>query len=96
MLLAIDVGNTNTKFAVYGDGAWKGQWRASTRTTCTADEYAPWFAGLLGFEGLGFSDITALLLWQRRCAGLAGFHGPMLEHGDELDAAALEARLAAS
>ncbi len=28
---------------------------------------------------IGFSDITALLLWQRRRAGLVGFHGPMLE-----------------
>ena len=62
MLLAIDVGNTNTKFAVYGDGVWKGQWRASTRTTCTADEYAPWFAGLLGFQGLSFSDISACII----------------------------------
>jgi muramoyltetrapeptide carboxypeptidase len=35
---------------------------------------------------VGFSDITALLLWQRRCAGLSGFHGPMLERGDEIDA----------
>lgn len=32
---------------------------------------------------VGYSDVTALLLWQRRCAGLAGFHGPMLEHGGE-------------
>jgi muramoyltetrapeptide carboxypeptidase len=35
---------------------------------------------------VGFSDITALLLWQRRCAGLSGFHGPMLERGGEVDA----------
>lgn len=28
---------------------------------------------------VGYSDITTLLLWQRRCAGLMGFHGPMLE-----------------
>ncbi len=28
---------------------------------------------------IGYSDITSLLLWQRRCAGLTGFHGPMLE-----------------
>ncbi len=28
---------------------------------------------------VGFSDVTALLLWQRRRAGLIGFHGPMLE-----------------
>ncbi len=39
---------------------------------------------------VGYSDITALLLWQRRCAGLVGFHGPMLERGDELDPVAFE------
>jgi muramoyltetrapeptide carboxypeptidase len=27
---------------------------------------------------VGFSDITTLLLWQQRCAGLVGIHGPML------------------
>ena len=32
----------------------------------------------------GFSDVTALLLWQQRCAGLAGFHGPMLDRGSAL------------
>jgi muramoyltetrapeptide carboxypeptidase len=26
---------------------------------------------------IGFSDVTTLLLWQLRCAGLAGVHGPM-------------------
>jgi len=26
---------------------------------------------------VGFSDVTTLLLWQLRCAGLTGFHGPM-------------------
>lgn len=28
---------------------------------------------------VGFSDVTTLLLWQLRCAGLMGLHGPMLE-----------------
>ena len=28
---------------------------------------------------VGFSDVTTLLLWQLRAAGLAGFHGPMFE-----------------
>ena len=28
---------------------------------------------------IGFSDITTLFLWQRKCAGLVGFHAPMLE-----------------
>lgn len=30
----------------------------------------------------GYSDITTLLLWQRRFAGLMGIHGPMLESGE--------------
>jgi muramoyltetrapeptide carboxypeptidase len=39
---------------------------------------------------IGFSDITTLLLWQRKSAGLVGFHAPMLERRegmrpDELD-----------
>jgi muramoyltetrapeptide carboxypeptidase len=33
---------------------------------------------------VGYSDVTTLLLWQRRCAGLVGFHGPMLERGEEI------------
>ena len=38
---------------------------------------------------VGYSDVTALLLWQQRCAGLSGFHGPMLELGCELSPAAV-------
>jgi muramoyltetrapeptide carboxypeptidase len=30
---------------------------------------------------VGYSDITSLLLWQRRVVGLIGIHGPMLEAG---------------
>lgn len=43
---------------------------------------------------VGYSDITTLLLWQWRCAGLIGFHGPMLERGECLEAASLEALIA--
>ena len=42
---------------------------------------------------VGYSDVTALLLWQRRDARLAGFHGPMLERGGELDPGSLAALL---
>ncbi len=31
---------------------------------------------------VGYSDVTTLLLWQRRAAGLIGVHGPMLERGE--------------
>ena len=44
---------------------------------------------------VGYSDATALLLWQRRCAGLVGFHGPMLERGSDVDAGAMRALVAA-
>jgi muramoyltetrapeptide carboxypeptidase len=40
---------------------------------------------------VGYSDITALLLWQRRCAGLMGFHGPMLDRGGDVDPEAIAA-----
>jgi muramoyltetrapeptide carboxypeptidase len=40
---------------------------------------------------VGYSDITALLLWQQRCAGLAGFHGPMLELGAGLGRGSVDA-----
>ncbi len=33
---------------------------------------------------VGFSDVTTLLLWQRRVAGLVGFHGPVLEREEPL------------
>ena len=33
---------------------------------------------------VGYSDITTLLLWQRKHAGLVGIHGPMLEKKDSL------------
>ena len=44
---------------------------------------------------VGFSDVTALLLWQRRAAGLVGFHGPMLDRGGDLREDELDALVAA-
>ena len=43
---------------------------------------------------IGYSDITALLLWQQRQAGLMGVHGPMLDRGADVDPAALAALVA--
>jgi muramoyltetrapeptide carboxypeptidase len=40
---------------------------------------------------VGYSDVTALLLWQRRRAGLVGFHGPMLERGGDADERSFQA-----
>ncbi len=62
MLLTIDVGNTNTKFAIHDGLAWRGQWRVSTDSSRTADEYAPWLAQIMGLTGLAFADIGACII----------------------------------
>ncbi len=62
MLLAIDVGNTNTKFAVHDGSVWRGQWRASTDSRRTADEFAPWIAQLMAFQDLTLKDLTACII----------------------------------
>ncbi len=62
MLLAIDLGNTNTKFAIYDGVAWRGQWRSSTDATRTADEYAAWLAQLMAFQDLKLQDLTACVI----------------------------------
>ncbi len=43
---------------------------------------------------VGYSDVTSLLLWLRRRAGLVGFHGPMLERGADVDTEAYPALVA--
>ncbi|HCK84298.1 MAG TPA: type III pantothenate kinase [Hyphomonadaceae bacterium] len=62
MLLAIDVGNTNTKFAIHDGSAWRAQWRSSTDARRTADEYAPWLSQLMALGGLEFADVTACII----------------------------------
>ena len=51
MLLAIDVGNTNTVFAVYDDNNFLVEWRCATEASRTADEYYVWLSSLIEFSG---------------------------------------------
>ncbi|NNU15252.1 type III pantothenate kinase [Parvularcula sp. ZS-1/3] len=53
MLLAIDVGNTNTVFALIDGSETKESWRAATMPERTADEYAVWLTQLLALSGHG-------------------------------------------
>ncbi len=62
MLLAVDVGNTNTKFSVFDGSNWRGAWRTSTDAQRTADQYAAWLAQLLGFSGLNLHGLSACVL----------------------------------
>lgn len=61
MLLAIDVGNTNTVLAVFDNDKLIAQWRMMTEARRTADEYAATILPLLGQAGLTPSDITAAI-----------------------------------
>ncbi|MDP6474599.1 MAG: type III pantothenate kinase [Alphaproteobacteria bacterium] len=62
MLLAIDVGNTNTVFAVFDGASPRGQWRAATDAQRTADEHAVWFSQLMAREALTLDDIDNVVL----------------------------------
>ena len=63
MLLAVNVGNTNTVLGVFRGSELEHQWRLSTETERTADELAVLFAGLLDQTGLSFSnEITGVVI----------------------------------
>ncbi len=63
MLLAIDNGNTNVKFAlVNGAGEIVQRWRLATDIKRTADEYAVWLNQLLQMEGFSRADVTAVVI----------------------------------
>lgn len=62
MLLAIDCGNTNTLFAVHDGTEWRAQWRTSTDSTRTADEYAVWLSQLLQLQDLSLKDLTGCVI----------------------------------
>ena len=54
MLLAIDVGNTNTVFALHDGVSFISEWRCSKESTRTADQYFVWLRQLMQHNG--FSD----------------------------------------
>ena len=61
MLLAIEAGNTNIKFALIDGEEIKTRWRIATDARKTADEYAVWLLQLLEIEGYERSDVTAVI-----------------------------------
>jgi type III pantothenate kinase len=62
MLLAIDAGNTNVKFALVEGTEIIARWRIVTDARRTADQYAVWLTQLLELEGFARSDVTAVLI----------------------------------
>src|SRR5580692_10054968 len=71
MLLALDVGNTNTVLGLYSldasvsltDSAkLVAHWRVSTHRTQTADEYGVLFTNLFNMHGLSTSKVQAIII----------------------------------
>lgn len=62
MILAIDIGNTNTVFGIYRDQKLVRHWRISTDAKKTADEYALVFDGCFRLAGIDRHDIVAIVI----------------------------------
>mgnify|MGYP001083670284 CR=1 FL=1 len=62
MLLAIDVGNTNTVFAVYNEDELKHFWRCKTESSRSADEYAVFLNQLFDLVHVRWDDITDVIV----------------------------------
>ncbi|MEM7179119.1 MAG: type III pantothenate kinase [Pseudomonadota bacterium] len=62
MLLAIDVGNTNTVFALYDGEAFLNEWRCNTEGMRTADQYFVWLNQLMAHRGLDPRVITEVVI----------------------------------
>lgn len=63
MLLAVDVGNTETHLGVFHDAELTHEWRAATEQRRTADELALMFGEFLRFADLSFSRaITGVVI----------------------------------
>jgi len=62
VLMAVDVGNTQTVFGLFEGVELWGQWRISTEAQRTSDELAVVFAGLLDLYGLELGQVSAMIV----------------------------------
>ncbi|MGH2955865.1 MAG: type III pantothenate kinase [Solirubrobacterales bacterium] len=62
MLLAVDVGNTQTHLGAFEGEALAHDWRLATEPSATADELAAKLANLLELDGLSFESIQGSIV----------------------------------
>jgi len=60
MLLAVDVGNTQTHLGVFEGEGLVEHWRFQTRSGATGDELAERIAGLFSLSGMSFDGVDAV------------------------------------
>jgi type III pantothenate kinase len=95
MLLAVDIGNTQTHIGAFEGGELRHDWRLTTEPQATADELAATLATLLRLDGLEFSSLDGAIVstvvpqlgpeYERLCEQLIGQQclmvGPSLKTG---------------
>jgi type III pantothenate kinase len=74
MLLAIDIGNTDTKLGVFEGDELRVTWHVATVLRSMADEYATTLLSLLHYHGLDRSDIKDVALCSVVPPLIATFH----------------------
>lgn len=62
MLLAVDVGNTQTHVGAFDGADLREHWRFSSASSETSDELAARIGGLMSLRGLGLDDIDATIV----------------------------------
>jgi len=62
MLLAIDIGNTNTVIGLFTDREIASHWRIQTDPAATADELAAILKGLLKLDGYDFAGVSGVII----------------------------------
>jgi type III pantothenate kinase len=92
MLLAVDVGNTQTHLGAFRGTELAHDWRLTTLPSATADELAATISDLLQLEGFGFEDIDGAIVstvvpqlgpeWEQLCD--RHIEGPCLVVGPTL------------
>src|SRR5436305_2767279 len=62
MLLAVDVGNTQTHLGAFDGASLVEHWRAATEAEATTDELATRLAALLALRGIGFDSTMGAIV----------------------------------
>ena len=62
MLLAFDIGNTNTSIGLYNDADLVASWRVGTDPNRTEDEYAALVHSLMARPGLSLDDVNGFCM----------------------------------
>jgi type III pantothenate kinase len=62
VILAVDIGNTQTVLGLFAGDGLDGHWRVSTDATLTADELAVKTGALLEMGGLGWRDVAHVVV----------------------------------